>query len=84
MDVAGSGDRQIPLVYRDDVVDALLLASTSEKALGQIINVVDPTKIIQNEYLEKAKPALGKTGIVKFPLPLFMWRAWGLRCWERR
>lgn len=76
--VAGSGDRQIPLVYRDDVVDALLLAATSEKALGQIINVVDTTKIVQNEYLKQAKPALGKTGIVRFPLPLFMLAGMGI------
>jgi predicted dehydrogenase/nucleoside-diphosphate-sugar epimerase len=76
--VAGSGDRQIPLVYRDDVVDALLLAATSEKALGQIVNVVDTTKIDQNEYLRNAKPALGKTGIVKFPIPLFMAAGFGI------
>jgi 2-alkyl-3-oxoalkanoate reductase len=49
--VAGKGERPLPLVYRDDVVDALLLAEQSEKALGQVVNVVDPTTITQNEYL---------------------------------
>lgn len=76
--VAGSGDRQIPLIYRDDVVDALLAAETSEKATGEIINVVDTTKIVQNDYLKAAKPALGKTKILKAPVPFFMALGYGV------
>lgn len=49
--VAGNGTRMIPLVYRDDVVDALLLAERSEKAWGNVINVVDPAAVTQSDYL---------------------------------
>ncbi len=49
--VAGDGSRQLPLVYRDDVIDALILAEHAEGALGQIINVVDTTTVTQNDYL---------------------------------
>ena len=52
--VAGDGTRNLPLVYRDDVVDALLLAERSEVAVGQVINVVDTTAITQNDYLMAA------------------------------
>jgi nucleoside-diphosphate-sugar epimerase len=53
--VAGSGSRKLPLVYLDDVVDGLLAASTSDAALGQVVNLVDSTPIDQNEYLSRAK-----------------------------
>ena len=49
--VAGNGTRMLPLVYRDDAVDALVLAERSEKAWGHVINVVDPTALTQNDYL---------------------------------
>jgi predicted dehydrogenase/nucleoside-diphosphate-sugar epimerase len=65
--VAGSGRRQLPLVYRDDVVDALLLAAKSERAVGHVVNIVDPTPIVQNEYLQHQRRVLGKTRIWKIP-----------------
>lgn len=49
--VAGLGHRKLPLVYVDDVVDGLIAAETSPEALGQTINLVDPEKMNQNEYL---------------------------------
>ncbi|HXV13475.1 MAG TPA: NAD-dependent epimerase/dehydratase family protein [Candidatus Krumholzibacteria bacterium] len=52
--VAGKGDRNLPLVYRDDVVDALLASESSPRALGHVVNVVDPTPITQNDYLAYA------------------------------
>jgi predicted dehydrogenase/nucleoside-diphosphate-sugar epimerase len=57
--VAGNGSRALPLVYRDDVVDALLMAETAEAANGQLINIVDPTRITQNEYLRHCKSVEG-------------------------
>ncbi|TMK80585.1 MAG: NAD-dependent epimerase/dehydratase family protein [Actinobacteria bacterium] len=53
--VAGNGRRALPLVYRDDVVDALLRAAASDRAIGRIVNVVDPRQITQNEYLRRLK-----------------------------
>jgi 2-alkyl-3-oxoalkanoate reductase len=76
--VAGSGHCKLPLVYRDDVVDALVLASTSEKAVGHIINVVDTTPIDQNEYLRHQRQALGTTRISKVPATLLLLAGFGI------
>jgi predicted dehydrogenase/nucleoside-diphosphate-sugar epimerase len=70
--VAGSGNRRLPLVYRDDVVDALLMAAESDKAVGRVVNIVDPTPITQNDYLERQRSALGKTRIWRVPAALLM------------
>jgi len=55
----GEPTQTLPLVYLDDVVDALLLAADAAPALGQTINVVDPATITQGAYLERAKAKLG-------------------------
>ncbi len=68
--VAGGGTRMLPLVYRDDVVDALLAAAQSERAWGQVINVVDPTAITQNDYLAWAARVQ--------PLKVVRWPVWVL------
>lgn len=70
--VAGLGNRRLPLVYRDDVVEALLLAAQSKQAVGRIVNVVDPTPIRQNEYLEHAAPSLGRIKILRAPVVLLL------------
>lgn len=57
--VAGSGNRRLPLVYRDDVVDALFLAAEPGRGDGQVVNVVDTTPLTQNEYLGYQRAALG-------------------------
>lgn len=76
--VAGPGDRPLPLVYRDDVVDALLQAEVPQQAVGQVVNIVDPYRIDQNEYLEQCTPALGKTKIRRVPVWFFMSLATGI------
>jgi predicted dehydrogenase/nucleoside-diphosphate-sugar epimerase len=50
--VAGRGQFPLPLVYVEDVADALLLAAKVEEACGKVIHVVDPTEVRQNEYLD--------------------------------
>lgn len=55
----GSGSRMLPLVYRDDVVDALLLAAESPQALGRTFNLVDTGSVDRNEYLRRCKRRLG-------------------------
>jgi 2-alkyl-3-oxoalkanoate reductase len=78
--VAGRGNRRLPLVYRDDVVDAILLASSSAEAPGQIVNLVDTTTpITQNDYLRAAQPAIaGKFRVRRVPVWLLMWMAIGV------
>lgn len=75
--VAGSGKRRLPLVYRDDVVDALLSAADSDAAVGRVINIVDPTPITQNQYLARQRNALGKTRIWKVPAAMLMAAGFG-------
>lgn len=76
--VSGSGDRQLPLVYRDDVVDALLLAAESESAVGQVFNIVDTAPIVQNDYLKWQKNALGATKVWRVPEWFLLFAAYGI------
>jgi predicted dehydrogenase/nucleoside-diphosphate-sugar epimerase len=56
----GSPDQTLPLVYRDDVVDAILLAARKpEIDGGEIFNIVDPEAITQQEFLDHAKRHFG-------------------------
>jgi len=74
--VAGDGSRNLPLVYRDDVVDALLLAERADNALGHVINVVDTTAITQNDYLLAAgrKQALRIQRMPTWVLAVLAWK----------
>jgi nucleoside-diphosphate-sugar epimerase len=76
--VAGNGERPIPLVYRDDVVDALLRAETADRAVGQVINIVDTADVRQNEYLRAAAPALTGIKVRRIPVPVLMLLASGV------
>jgi predicted dehydrogenase/nucleoside-diphosphate-sugar epimerase len=49
--VLGDGEMPLPLVYIDDVVDALVLAAKSSLAGGEIIQIVDPEPWTQNQVL---------------------------------
>jgi predicted dehydrogenase/nucleoside-diphosphate-sugar epimerase len=76
--VAGAGARRLPLVYRDDVVDALLLAAESDEAAGQLVNIVDTTPIDQNEYLHNQRLVLKNLKIWKVPVPVLLAAATGI------
>lgn len=56
----GNGSQMLPLVYRDDIVDGLLLAAESPQALGRIFNLVDTGSVDRNEYLRRCKRKLGE------------------------
>ena len=49
--VMGNGKTLLPLVYIDDVVDALMLSAECREAAGRVIQLVDPNQIDQEEYL---------------------------------
>jgi predicted dehydrogenase/nucleoside-diphosphate-sugar epimerase len=75
----GPGAQTIPLVYLDDVVDALLLAATRDDVLGRCFNVVDPDEPSQQEYLSAlAGSAAGGPSISRVPTGLFMLLAGGV------
>jgi nucleoside-diphosphate-sugar epimerase len=57
--VIGSGKLRLPLVYVEDVVDALLLAARGNHPPGSVFHLVDPAVMTQNEYLELCRKAPG-------------------------
>ena len=67
--IFGDGTNVLPLVYVDNVVDALVLAAQRDEAIGRAYNVVDDDRITQREYLERMGGALGaKHSTVYLPL----------------
>ncbi len=75
----GSAAQTLPLVYVDDVVDALLLAAEAPAALGQIVNVVDPQIVTQGDYLARVKHKLGsELKLLRVPTAVFMLLAFGV------
>jgi len=49
--ILGDGEMPLPLVYIDDVVDALVLAAKSGLGKGEIVQIVDPETWTQNQVL---------------------------------
>ncbi len=77
--LVGDGSLPLPLVYVDDVVDALVSAGNRPEAVGKMFNVVDTTYVSQNEYLAASRERL--RGIVKMgrvPVSVMMTMAWGV------
>jgi nucleoside-diphosphate-sugar epimerase len=52
--VVGSGNHHVPLVYVDNVVDALMLAATADLPSGSLFQLVDPQGITQRAYVNYA------------------------------
>jgi len=48
----GDGEAQIPFIYIDDVVDAVVLATHSDLDKAEIIQVTDPVQVTQNDVLQ--------------------------------
>ncbi|MGA2097012.1 MAG: hypothetical protein ABSH39_11980, partial [Candidatus Acidiferrum sp.] len=49
--VLGDGTRELPLVYVEDVIDAIVLAAEASEFDGTIFHVVDRTRITQNQVV---------------------------------
>ena len=68
--VFGDGSNLLPLVYVDNVVDALVLAASNETAYGRAYNIVDDDEVSQRMYVERMGQALGlRQSTVYLPLP---------------
>ena len=75
----GSPSQTLPLVYVDDVVDALLLAETSAQATGGTFNIVDTAAVTQEAYLRRAQRKLGaRLKRVRVPTWVFMGLGFGV------
>jgi predicted dehydrogenase/nucleoside-diphosphate-sugar epimerase len=65
--VAGPGEHYVPLVYIDNVVDALLLAAQQELPNGAIFQLVDPEGVRQKEYVEWVRRSGSKVRVWYVP-----------------
>jgi predicted dehydrogenase/nucleoside-diphosphate-sugar epimerase len=75
----GGGRIPLPLIYRDDVVDALLRAAESPQAIGRIFNLVDTDTVDRDTYLRRCKAKLGaKLKLMHVPQWVFLCLAIGV------
>lgn len=58
--IFGDGANVLPLVYVDNVVDALVSAARRDEAIGRAYNIVDDDRITQRQYIERMGAALGQ------------------------
>jgi len=49
--ILGNGTHQLPLVYVEDVVNAIVLAAENSKFDGSVLHIVDRTHITQNQLV---------------------------------
>ena len=66
--VLGDGKLQLPLVYLDDVVDAVVSALDGPLAGGEVIQLIDPHLLTQNEVLATALPPGARVSRVPRPV----------------
>jgi len=76
--VAGSGRMELPLVYVDDVVDALLKAAAAQTEPGRIIHLVDDQRITQRQYIDSWSSHVSGLRVSYIPKPALYCAAAGL------
>ena len=78
--VIGDGNRPVPFVYVDDVVDALLLAEAHPDDSGPIFHIVDAgTRLTQREFIEYVQAHSSKPPkAVYVPEPAFATLSFGV------
>jgi len=64
----GGGQRQVPLLYVEDLIDALLQVASAPIAAGKIYNVVSDTPVSEADYVSAYSEARGRQ-ILVIPLP---------------
>jgi predicted dehydrogenase/nucleoside-diphosphate-sugar epimerase len=78
--VMGGGNALLPLVFVDDVVDALLKSAECDEAIGQIIQLVDTEQITQREYLKYCLTRLHDIKVHHMPMSLLYCAAATMQC----
>lgn len=72
--VLGDGELRLPLVHIDDVVDAVVRAAESSLGKGEVIQLVHPESLTQNQVLQLAVSEHSK--IVRVPRVLVFTLGW--------
>lgn len=65
--VLGDGELELPLVYIDDVVDAVELALDGAASGGEVVQLVDPETLTQNQLLARVCP---DDRVIRVPRPV--------------
>lgn len=65
--ILGDGKLELPLVYIDDVVDAIMASITKRLSHGEVIQIIDPEHLTQEDVLGLAG---GTRSILRVPRPL--------------
>jgi predicted dehydrogenase/nucleoside-diphosphate-sugar epimerase len=81
--VVGNGSLPLPLVYVDDVVDALLLASSQTGIEGLLVNLVDPAEVSQRQFVAMAQASRPNVKAMYVPKPVLMTAAVGIEALGR-
>jgi nucleoside-diphosphate-sugar epimerase len=77
--ILGDGTRELPLVYVDDVVNAILLAAEKSKFDGSVFHIVDRTHITQNQLVrDYILKNAGKGKVVHVPTIILYSLAFGI------
>jgi nucleoside-diphosphate-sugar epimerase len=76
--VLGNGQYTLPLVWVEDLVDAIIAAGNSEHFDGRVLHLVDPDQLSQDQIAEFYMRAQDeRKRIVHAPLPLLYTAAFG-------
>jgi nucleoside-diphosphate-sugar epimerase len=65
--ILGDGKLELPLVYIDDVVDAIMQAVDKKLVHGEVIQIIDPEHLTQEDVLGLTG---SKKSILRVPRPL--------------
>jgi nucleoside-diphosphate-sugar epimerase len=65
--VLGDGKLQLPLVYIDDVVDAIVSSIDKKVIKGEVIQIIDPESLTQDDVLSIAG---GNKPVIRVPRPI--------------
>ena len=82
--LVGGGRRQVPLVYVENLVDALLLLLDCESCAGHVYNVIDTDPPTERTYLDIVQRVTGSPlPIVAVPTTAFLPLAYALQTLKR-
>lgn len=75
--VIGMGDFVLPVVYINNLVDAIVLALEKDEAVGQTFNVVDPERLTKRAYVDGLIRRIHRSArVVYFPYSILYAMTW--------